>query len=99
VIFGAGQAMVMAPLYGLVLTKVPTADAGSGGGVLSTVQQVGNASGVAVIGALFYAVLAADSARYAFLASLSTLAIAIAITAGFLRLLGRVRSQDGPVRQ
>lgn len=94
VIFGAGQAMVMAPLYGMVLTKVPTAHAGSGGGVLSTVQQVGNASGVAMIGAVFYAFLAADSARYAFLASLSTLAVAIAITAGFLHVLGRLRPRE-----
>ena len=94
VIFGAGQAMVMAPLYGIVLTKVPTAHAGSGGGVLSTVQQVGNASGVAVIGALFYAVLASDSARYAFLACVSTLAVAIAITAGFLHVLSPVRPQE-----
>lgn len=36
-IFGVGQAVVMAPLYGLVLRKVPAAHAGSGGGVVSTV--------------------------------------------------------------
>ena len=46
IIFGIGQAMVMAPLYALVLKKVPAAHAGSGGGVVSTVQQIGNASGV-----------------------------------------------------
>jgi hypothetical protein len=34
VVFDVGQPMVMAPLYGLVLTKVPTAHAGSGGGVV-----------------------------------------------------------------
>src|SRR5262249_29697409 len=48
-VFGIGQAMVMAPLYGLVLTKVPEAHAGSGGGVVSTMQQIGNGSGVAVV--------------------------------------------------
>jgi predicted MFS family arabinose efflux permease len=52
VIFGAGQAMVMAPLYARVLSKVPGAHAGSAAGVLSTVQQIGNASGVAVIAPL-----------------------------------------------
>src|SRR5690606_17542667 len=41
-VFGAGQAMVMAPLYGAVLSNVPVEHAGSGGGVISTVQQVGN---------------------------------------------------------
>jgi hypothetical protein len=91
VIFGIGQAMVMAPLYGLALSKVPSAHAGSGGGVLSTVQQIGNGSGVAVIGALYYAIQTAHSARYAFLAALGILAIAIAITAGLLGALGWAR--------
>src|SRR5215470_8655049 len=77
VVFGIGQAMVMAPLYGLVLAKVPPAHAGSGGGVVSTVQQIGNGSGVAVIGALYYAIQAADSPRVAFVASLALLAVAV----------------------
>jgi predicted MFS family arabinose efflux permease len=92
VLFGIGQAMVMAPLYGLVLSKVPPAHAGSGGGVISTVQQIGNGSGVAVIGTLYYAAQAAPSAQDAFLASLAILAIAIAVTAGLLHVLGRASS-------
>ena len=86
-VFGIGQAMVMAPLYGLVLTKVPPAHAGSGGGVMSTVQQIGNGCGVAVIGAVYYAVQATDSPRTALLAALGILTIAIATTAGCLRIL------------
>lgn len=54
VIFGGGQAMVMAPLYARVLGTVPAAHAGSGAGVIGTVQQIGNASGVAVIGAIYF---------------------------------------------
>jgi predicted MFS family arabinose efflux permease len=92
IIFGTGQAMVMAPLYGLVLTKVPAAHAGSGGGVVSTVQQIGNASGVTLVGGLYYAVQSAHSARLATLASLTALAMAIAVTAALLRALDRVRS-------
>lgn len=92
VVFGVGQAMVMAPLYGLVLVKVPPAHAGSGGGVISTVQQIGNGSGVAVIGALYYAVQAAHSARYALVGCLGVLAVSIGLTAGLLRVLGRGRS-------
>jgi hypothetical protein len=42
-----------------------------------------------VIGALYYADQVGHSARDAFLASLGILAIAIAITAGLLRVLGR----------
>jgi EmrB/QacA subfamily drug resistance transporter len=89
VVFGIGQAMVMAPLYGLVLSKVPPAHAGSGGGVMMTVQQMGNGSGVAVVGTLYYAVQAADSAGTALVAALAILAIAVALTASFIRALGR----------
>jgi EmrB/QacA subfamily drug resistance transporter len=89
VVFGIGQAMVMAPLYGLVLSKVPAVHAGSGGGVVSTVQQIGNASGVTAVGGLYYAVQAAHPARLAILASLMALAVAIAVTAVLLRLLNR----------
>jgi EmrB/QacA subfamily drug resistance transporter len=92
VVFGIGQAMVMAPLYGLVLVKVPPAHAGSGGGVITTVQQIGNGAGVAVIGALYYGIQAAHSARYALLGCLGILAVSIGFTAGLLRVLGRVRS-------
>jgi EmrB/QacA subfamily drug resistance transporter len=93
VIFGIGQAMVMAPLYGLVLTKVPAAHAGSGGGVVSTMSQIGNASGVAVMGAIYYAIQAAHPAYDALVASLAALAIAIAVAASLLRLLDRTRTE------
>lgn len=89
ILFGIGQAMVMAPLYGLVLRKVPAAHAGSGGGVVSTVQQIGNASGVTVVGGLYYVVQAVYPARLALLASLTALAIAIAVTTVLLRVLAR----------
>ena len=82
----------MAPLYGLVLTKVPAAHAGSGGGVMSTVQQIGNGAGVAAIGTLYSSIQAAHSARYGFLASLGCLAVSIALTAGLLRVLDRARN-------
>jgi EmrB/QacA subfamily drug resistance transporter len=92
VVFGIGQAMVWAPLYGLVLTKVPPAHAGSGGGVLMTVQQIGNATGVAVVGTLYYAVQVADSAHTALVTALATLAISLVITGAFVRGLGQIRS-------
>jgi EmrB/QacA subfamily drug resistance transporter len=88
VVFGVGQAMVMAPLYGLVLTKVPTAHAGSGSGVVSTVQQIGNGAGVAIVGAVYYAVSAGHPTRVALLVSLGMLAAAIAATAICLSVLG-----------
>jgi predicted MFS family arabinose efflux permease len=88
-VFGIGQAMAMALLYALVLTKVPAAHAGSGGGVVSTVQQIGNASGVTLVGGLYNAVQAGHSARLAILAALTALAAAIIVTAVLLRVVER----------
>ena len=50
----------MTPLLNLVLGFVDEAQAGMASGVISTVQQVGAALGVAVVGILFAAALAAD---------------------------------------
>jgi len=92
VVFGLGQAMVMAPLYGLVLVKVPAAHAGSGGGVMITAQQIGNGTGVALIGTLYYALAGARSETLALLVALAVLAVAIALTATLLALLRRARA-------
>jgi hypothetical protein len=82
----------------LVLRKVPPAHAGSGGGVVSTVQQIGNASGVTAVGGLYYAIQAAYPARLAILASLTTLAIAIGITAVLLCVFDRVHGCGSSIR-
>lgn len=59
VVAGAGQGFIMTPLLNLVLGFVDEAQAGMASGVISTVQQVGAALGVAVVGILFGAALAA----------------------------------------
>jgi MFS family permease len=53
VVAGAGQGLIMSPLFGLVLSEVPPASAGAGSGVLTTTQQVALALGVATLGSLF----------------------------------------------
>ena len=53
VIAGTGQGLVMPPLIRLVLSEVPTARAGVGGGILATTQQSSLALGVATLGTLF----------------------------------------------
>jgi len=85
--FGAGQAMVMAPLYGTVLSNVPAAHAGSGGGVISTVQQVGNSCGIVVVGSVFYAVQGTRAADTALVFSLGLLVLALLAVVGFLQRL------------
>jgi len=52
---GFGFGLMVAPMLDLVLTGVPANDAGSATGLLSTIQQVGMALGVALIGVLFLA--------------------------------------------
>lgn len=57
IVVGAGQGLVMTPLLNLVLALVDEAKAGMASGVISTVQQVGAALGVAVVGIFFAAAL------------------------------------------
>lgn len=54
---GAGQGLIMTPLLNIILGFVKTEQAGMASGVLSTVQQVGAALGVAIVGGLFSSVL------------------------------------------
>jgi MFS family permease len=80
VVAGFGQGLVMSPLFGLVLSEVPPAVAGAGGGVLTTTQQTALALGVATLGTLFLA-LARDGAgmRDGFLV---VVAVQVVIAAG-----------------
>ncbi|VEA64028.1 Spectinomycin tetracycline efflux pump [Serratia plymuthica] len=59
VILGFGQALSMTPLLNLVLGLAKEHQAGMAAGVISTVQQVGGALGIAASGAFFVPLLAA----------------------------------------
>ncbi|WP_242490095.1 hypothetical protein [Noviherbaspirillum cavernae] len=61
---GTGIGMIMAPMVATVLAGLPPQFAGVASGVLATVQQVGNALGVALIGILFYGKLGDAAGRY-----------------------------------
>jgi EmrB/QacA subfamily drug resistance transporter len=58
IVVGAGQGLIMTPLLNLVLGFIDEARAGMASGIISTVQQIGAALGVAVVGMLFSATLA-----------------------------------------
>ncbi|HEX5508856.1 MAG TPA: MFS transporter [Pseudolabrys sp.] len=62
---GAGTGLAVSPLASTVLSRVGKQHAGATSGVLTTGLQVGNAIGVAVIGAIFYAALQQSSSNYA----------------------------------
>jgi len=82
--FGIGQGRIMAPLSSLVLAGTPPAQAGSASGVLVTSQQVANAAGVALAGALYFSMLASTTPLAALLATLAGLVLAITATMVFL---------------
>jgi predicted MFS family arabinose efflux permease len=94
IVFGYGQGLVMAPLSGAVLSTVKPVAAGSASGMYGTTAQVGNAAGVAAIGAMFFAVEAVQSARAGFLVSLALFATLIMICAAFLAWMRRVSARS-----
>lgn len=70
VLFGLTQGMLMTPLLNLVLGHAREAQAGMASGLVSTMQQVGGAFGIAIAGMFFQRVLQAEggigsSQRYA----------------------------------
>ncbi|RQH12763.1 MFS transporter [Bradyrhizobium sp. RP6] len=94
IIFGYGQGLVMAPLSGAVLSTVKPVAAGSASGIYGTTAQIGNAAGVAAIGAVFFAVEALQSARAGFLASLVLFVTLIMICAAFLAWMRRASARS-----
>ena len=56
---------MVAPLVNVVLAGIRGQDAGAASGVLSTVQQVGGAVGVALIGVVFFGLLSSQAAAVA----------------------------------
>jgi predicted MFS family arabinose efflux permease len=71
-----------------VLSSVQPEHAGSASGILSTVQQVGNALGVAVTGVLFFTMLGSGYSP-AFAASEAEFAVLLFAVAALTRLLPR----------
>jgi predicted MFS family arabinose efflux permease len=88
-IFGYGQGMVMAPLSGAVLSTVRPESAGSGAGMYGMTIQIGNAAGVAAIGAVFFAIEAAGSARLALYAASALFVLSLLAFAGLLSWMRR----------
>ena len=58
---GTGMALIMTPMFSIVLADVDPKNAGSASGIMNAVQQLGGAIGVAVIGVVFFGQLTAHS--------------------------------------
>ncbi len=98
-LIGLGQGLMVPSLMSAVLTHVRPAQAGAAAGVLTTTQQFAIACGVAVIGAVFYAVIGGAPARANFVTGLQVVAwvdaALLVIAAGLTFLLPRPARAEG----
>jgi EmrB/QacA subfamily drug resistance transporter len=83
---GAGMGLGITPLVSLVMAAAPPQHMGATSGVLSTMQNVGNAIGVALVGVLFYGALSHGFAG-AFQVSVIALAVTLTAVAALTRLI------------
>jgi MFS family permease len=88
---GAGMGLCITPLVATVLSSVQPEHAGAASGILSTVQQLGNALGVAVTGLIFFGALTSAQGGYssAFELALGEFVILLIGVAALSRLLPR----------
>jgi EmrB/QacA subfamily drug resistance transporter len=70
-LIGIGQGLMVPSLMTAVLTHVRPERAGAAAGILTTTQQFAVASGVAVLGAVFYEVIGGAPARASFVSGLT----------------------------
>jgi EmrB/QacA subfamily drug resistance transporter len=73
-LIGIGQGLMVPSLMGAVLSHVRPEQAGAAAGVLTTTQQFAIASGVAVIGAVFYEMIGGAPSRASFVSGLQVVA-------------------------
>lgn len=78
VVAGLGMGCIIAPLTNIILAGIHHGDAGSASGVLTTMQQIGGAIGVAIVGVIFFGLLGgrADTSSSAALPSLRAALVA-----------------------
>jgi predicted MFS family arabinose efflux permease len=73
-LIGIGQGLMVPSLMSAVLSHVRPEQAGAAAGVLTTTQQFAIASGVAVVGAVFYEVIGGAPTRASFVSGLAVVA-------------------------
>jgi EmrB/QacA subfamily drug resistance transporter len=83
---GAGMGLVLTPLTSTVMAGLAAERAGAASGALSTMQQVGNALGVAVTGVIFFGAVG-DGQAHAFQISVEQLGVLGLVVAALAWLL------------
>jgi len=90
---GTGMGLVLAPLATTILETIDPRRAGAASGMLTTVQNVGNAVGAAGTGVLFFGALRTGYA-HAFELAVVELGLLLVVVAALTRLLAPRRSVD-----
>jgi EmrB/QacA subfamily drug resistance transporter len=86
---GAGMGMIFVPLFDIILGGVEDHEMGSATGVLGSIQQLGMALGIAVLGTIFFGIVGAEQAAEVFVDAAQTTSlvtiglIGLAFAAGF----------------
>jgi Na+/melibiose symporter-like transporter len=88
-LIGAGMGLCITPLTSIVMSRLPPQHAGAASGALSTMQQVGNALGVALTGVIFFGALRNGYARALELSLVELAALLVLVLALTLTLLPR----------
>lgn len=92
---GIGIGMVMAPLAANILLSVRSDETGAASGLLGTINQMGNALGVALVGIVFFGIAgdmaANDAMSSAFSWSLIYLSVMTTLTAVFIWISQRAK--------
>jgi hypothetical protein len=87
IVTGAGQGLVMSPLFRVVLSEVPPDKAGAASGVLTTTPQTSLALGVGTLGSLYLTV--SPAAHLGVLDATVMMLIVLVAIAGLVSLLSR----------
>ena len=101
-ILGFGQGLGIAPLVGEIISQVHPQDAGTASGMVTTIFQIANALGVAVVGLVFFTILGlsqgagSHAMQYvlAFSWTLPFTAVLALISCGLVYLLPRTEARD-----
>jgi hypothetical protein len=67
---GVGAGLIVAPMFDIILASVTDAETGSASGVLNAGQQLASSIGVAVLGTIFFDVIAGGDFHAGFRATL-----------------------------
>jgi EmrB/QacA subfamily drug resistance transporter len=103
-LYGIGRGLVTAPLFNTTLSGVPHGDSGAAAGVASTMPQLANSVGIALIGSVVFSVIpksGATPADYAhgFLISCAINVAMLAAAGGLIFMIPKSRGRDLPTAE